>query len=83
MGDDDEEQGGDVHGEDGAQQPPCLIHEELVQKKFFWILLKPSKYDFHFNVSPWIQADVGLPWANGRNLNIDKTTIGSVLWLYF
>ena len=50
---------------------------------FFWIVLKPSKYDFHFNVAPWIQADVGLPWTNGRNVNCDKTTIGSVLWIYF
>ena len=26
VGDDDEEQGGNVDGEDGAQQPPCVIH---------------------------------------------------------
>lgn len=25
VGDDDEEHGGDVHGEDGAHQPPCVV----------------------------------------------------------
>ena len=65
VGDDDEEQGGDVDGEDGAQQSPGItdiwfLNVELL----FWQLVcvwKPSKDHLYFNITTHVEAHISLP----------------------
>ena len=69
MGDDDEEQGGDVDGEDGAQQSPGMTDIWFLNAsnfflynfyfdKWFW---KPSKNHLHFNITTHVEAHISLP----------------------
>ena len=63
--DGDEEQGGDVHCEDGAQQSPWWrsYHFKCLQpmNRLLFLSKKPSQDNLNFNVASRGETHVGLP----------------------